>query len=180
MSMEHLIKGFIILILSSLILSCKNEEDYKFSLTDDSSSSSEIIFPLTMNGSCITSPYGPRKSGYHHGIDLRTKQRETSSVFAIADGTVVASTGNNSEHSGEYIKIYHESLNIYSIYVHLSSKYVKQGNIVKKGEIIGVSGETGKTFGEHLHFGIKDKYNSFIDPAVWMEDHGLKFNLCKK
>jgi murein DD-endopeptidase MepM/ murein hydrolase activator NlpD len=173
--MDIIKKSFYLSLFSLLLFfSCSRKETVSM-LTDDEKN--QIIAPLTMD-TCITSIYGTRKGGFHNGIDLRTKHKNTSSVFAIADGVVVASE-NDSAHSGEYVKIYHGEIGIFSVYAHLSSKYVMPGDTVAKGDVIGVAGETGRTFGEHLHFGIKNNEDQFIDPAKWLEKNSILIEKCK-
>jgi murein DD-endopeptidase MepM/ murein hydrolase activator NlpD len=173
MSVESMKKVLLLFLLATFLFSCNSREIVP-QLADDEAT--PVTTPLTMD-TCITSKYGQRRDGFHNGIDLRTKHRTTSSVFAIADGVVKASA-NDSGHAGEYVKIYHEELEIFTVYAHLSSKYVRAGDAVSKGEVIGVAGETGRTRGEHLHFGIKNRKDKFIDPVKWLKNKLIFFEEC--
>ena len=103
----------------------------------------------------ITSPFGTRRNingryiSIHHGTDFRAPMG--TPVKAINAG-VVAFTGNLVL-SGKTVVIDHGK-GLYSLYGHLSSPCVKRGDPVEKGQIIGLSGSTGRATGPHLHLGV--------------------------
>ena len=84
-----------------------------------------------------------------------------SSLFASADGTVLIakSTGWNGGY-GQYVVIKHPN-NTQTLYAHMSSVSVSVGQSVKKGQTIGLSGNTGRSTGPHLHFEIRGAKNPF-------------------
>ena len=96
---------------------------------------------------------GGRK--YHLGSDMKGS---SNNLMAIMDGTVAASGWNSA--NGNYIIIKHTSLlgqTFYSFYAHLSKIGVSAGQSVKKGQNIGVIGNTGSSSaGTHLHLAIVD------------------------
>jgi len=103
----------------------------------------------------ITSVFGARRKingsyfSVHHGVDFRA--RPGTAVHAINTGKVVFYgslflTGNT-------VVIDH-GLGLYSLYAHLKSIAVKMGNPIKKGGVIGYSGNTGRSTGPHLHLGV--------------------------
>ncbi len=103
----------------------------------------------------------PSKSRTHHsGLDITSSSDKT--VYAPAAGTV-KSTGYNSA-NGNYIVIKHSIGNktVYSFYAHLKSKSikVKNGQKVSKGTKLATYGNTGRSFGAHLHFAITDTYKN--------------------
>ncbi|MFA5386596.1 MAG: peptidoglycan DD-metalloendopeptidase family protein [Candidatus Paceibacterota bacterium] len=108
----------------------------------------------------LTQSYGAAsrlyKSGVHNGIDIGTPIG--TPVYAADDG-VVTTVGNNDKSSyaryqyGRYILIKHNN-NFETIYAHLSRQVVQSGASVKRGDIIGYSGNTGFSTGPHLHFGV--------------------------
>ncbi len=98
----------------------------------------------------ITSAYGWRKSGFHHGLDIAGKVGDP--IRAAANGSV--------EHTG-YQPIYGQTIILEhengkkTVYAHLEKIYVKKGQEVKQGKIIGSVGTSGRTTGPHLHFEIR-------------------------
>ncbi len=112
--------------------------------------SSEFIAPLQ---SKITSSFGKARvyngtlKGYHSGTDYRAKVGER--VKTANDGVVVLV--KNRFYSGGSIVVDHGQ-GIYTCYFHLSRFHVKEGERVKKGQVIGLSGKSGRVTGPHLHF----------------------------
>ncbi len=107
----------------------------------------------------ISSPFGEREhplsgqDSFHNGIDIKGETGDP--VKATEDGKVTKSTYN--QYSGNFIVITHTD-GYTSSYAHLAKSNVKEGQTVKKGDIIGLIGSTGSATGPHLHFEIrKDK-----------------------
>ena len=119
----------------------------------------------------ITQAY---KKGIHNGIDLVKSRYCLDDIIAHTDGKVVlVQTGykNNNLASGmaafgNCVKIDHGN-GIYTLYAHLSSVSVKKGQTVKKGDTLGYMGNTGRSFGGHLHFEVFDG-NTKIDPTPYI------------
>lgn len=137
-----------------------------------------------------------RPNHFHAGFDLKTNQREGLSVHAIADGYVsrikISTFGN-----GKCIYITHPN-GYTSVYGHLQTAvgpiqdYVKKTHYkeqsyeiemflkpnelpVTKGQIIGLSGNTGSSEGPHLHFEIRDSKTEFvINPIFFGFDKNIK------
>lgn len=128
---------------------------------------SSLIWPCP-SSHLISSTFGNRKqpkkgaSTYHKGIDISASTG--ANVIASADGEVVISSYNYS--SGNYIMIDHGS-GVFTIYMHLSNKYVKEGKEVKQGDSIGTVGSTGVSTGPHLHFGVR-KNGQYVDPQQFV------------
>jgi murein DD-endopeptidase MepM/ murein hydrolase activator NlpD len=91
-------------------------------------------------------PFTGRKA-FHHGIDLAVP--ENTKVFSCGSGKVIEATYNRT--NGNYVIIDHEN-GYKSYYGHLSSELVKYGDHVIKGQIIGLSGNTGMSTGPHIHY----------------------------
>lgn len=110
----------------------------------------------------ITSPFGMRDllgMWWHNGVDA--KAHIGINVYAVDDGIVKVSH-NNKNGYGNYIVIDHG--NYASLYAHLSISHVVVGDIVRAGNIIGLTGATGQITGPHLHFEIRlGKYTTFWD-----------------
>ena len=102
----------------------------------------------------ITSDYGIRyhpvlkKKKYHSGVDLRAN--ENTKVYATASG-VVRFLGNQKNGYGKYLIIQH-NYGFETIYAHLNKFKVKNGDIIKKGDVIALTGNTGRSTGPHLHY----------------------------
>lgn len=113
-----------------------------------------LSFPLA--NPRITQEYGATafaarayKTQFHNGMDFAAPIG--TPVLAAADG-VVTTVGNNGRvQYGRYIVIKHGN-NLSTLYGHLSRQAVTEGEAVKRGDIIGYSGNTGYSTGPHLHF----------------------------
>lgn len=101
-------------------------------------------------------------SGTHDGIDIRVPVG--TPVVATMNGRVVQ-VGNQPRGYGLYVVLEHpdvpdpenpqrKTTTLYTVYAHLSSIYVAEGNLLQKGTRIALSGNTGKSTGPHLHFQI--------------------------
>jgi murein DD-endopeptidase MepM/ murein hydrolase activator NlpD len=103
----------------------------------------------------VTSEFGVRESPFrtgvefHKGLDIST--RFGKEVVAPADGLVIVSAYDQQE--GNFIKIDH-GRGLATGFAHLSRMAVKQGVRVKKGDIIGYVGDTGRSTGSHLHYSV--------------------------
>ena len=105
----------------------------------------------------ITQPFKP---GIHEALDLRAS--ENTPIRAVHNGTIHNTYFNHQ--GGKQILINHDN-NYRSGYAHLNEIHVVPGQTVKKGDIIGLSGNTGFTTGAHLHFTMR-KNGQKIDPEL--------------
>jgi len=104
----------------------------------------------------ITSPYGPRSSGFHTGTDIAGRNAAGDlcygyPVVAANSGTVIAVRNLGSKSYGRYIIIDHGG-GCKTLYAHLSKAEVKEGDTVTRGQEIAKAGSTGNSTGPHLHF----------------------------
>ncbi len=126
------------------------------------SSYPSITYPL--KSIKVTSPYGYRrdpftgKQSWHNGLDLRAKNEP---AYAMMDG-IVEKVGYDNR-SGNYVTLRHG--NYYVSYCHLSSIIVRKGEYVYPGIIVGVTGNSGRSTGSHLHLTCK-KDGKSINPAI--------------
>lgn len=110
----------------------------------------DFIYPLN---SKITSNFGTKRvyngelKSYHGGTDFQAK--DNTPIIASNSGIIKIS--KNRFYSGNSIVIDHGQ-GVYSCYFHLSSMNFKVGDFIKKGQILGLSGSTGRITGPHLHF----------------------------
>ncbi len=100
---------------------------------------------------------------FHSGIDIPAGKGEP--VHASADGIVWDSTIYDA--SGESIYIQHDN-GWFTCYFHLSSRMVEKGDRVKKGDVIGLVGSTGRSTGDHLHFGLFDRNWKPVNPLLYL------------
>ena len=100
-------------------------------------------YPLP--GAKVISPYGGKRR--HAGIDLKTKPNDE--IVAAFDGVVTRSSRYSAY--GNCIIIRHAN-GLETLYSHQSKNLVKVGDKVKAGQVIGLTGRTGRATTEHLHF----------------------------
>ncbi len=111
----------------------------------------------------VTSPYGyrPRFKRVHKGIDLKLQVGDT--VRAAFDGRVRL-TNFEGKGYGYYVILRHPN-GLETVYGHLSRFLVKPDQYVKAGDPIALGGNTGRSFGSHLHF--ETRYMGYpINPAA--------------
>jgi murein DD-endopeptidase MepM/ murein hydrolase activator NlpD len=103
----------------------------------------------------LTGTFGGRSDpftgepGFHQGLDISTDKGQP--VFATADGSV-----ESASYSGDYgnLVVLKHAFGLSTRYGHLSSFGVKPGQEVKRGDIVGYVGSTGRSTGAHLHYEI--------------------------
>lgn len=126
------------------------------------SSYPSITYPL--KSIKVTSPYGYRrdpitgKQSWHNGLDLRAKNEP---AYSMMEG-IVEKIGYDSR-SGNYVTLKHGNYHV--SYCHLSFVIVGKGERVFSGTIVGVTGNTGRSTGNHLHLTCKKDGKSF-NPAI--------------
>ncbi|MCZ6874490.1 MAG: M23 family metallopeptidase [bacterium] len=108
-------------------------------------------------------PISGSKRDFHYGIDIAGPRE--SPIIAPADAKVLK-VGKD-KYLGVYVKLDHSS-QIKTLYGHLAVAAVKVGQTVKRGDVIGYMGNTGRSTGTHLHYGIlvDGKYVNPLD-FVW-------------
>ena len=121
-------------------------EEVKITLVDDKH---KFVFPTPYEARA-TSHFGPRRRRFHYGVDLA--QPTGKDIHAAFDGVVRVSKYNKSY--GNLIVIRHDN-GLETYYAHLSQRYAKVGMQVKAGDVIGLCGNTGRSYGSHLHFEIR-------------------------
>src|SRR5690625_3400628 len=119
----------------------------------------------------ISSYYGYRSfngGGKHYGIDIANSTG--TPVSAAASGIVTRA--DYSPSYGNVIYIYHAELNLTTVYAHLNSISVEYGDKVSSGQGIGTVGNTGNSFGAHLHFETHYggwSYHGGVDPMQFLK-----------
>lgn len=118
----------------------------------------KFIWPIERSQVWVSQGF---KHGKHMAIDMATKPG--TNVMAADTGTVIEADWSDNGY-GYHIVIDH-GIDYITVYAHLSEYYVKEGDIVKKGDVIGVVGSTGNSTGPHLHFEVRD-YGYLVDPLL--------------
>ncbi len=117
----------------------------------------------------ITSKFGKRRhpitkqKSFHNGLDLRAKLN--TNVYATADGIV--RDASRDKFSGKRLMIAH-NFGFETRYAHLDKMTVERGDIVQKGDLIGLSGNSGRSSGPHLHYEVRYLGRS-LDPEHFVK-----------
>ena len=128
------------------------------------------------SGMCIiTQGY---KKGVHDGVDLVNTNSKGDHILgwevAHSDGVVVATrnncTGFENGSYGNYVKLRHDN-GYYTMYAHMAynTVKVKVGDKVKRGQVLGYMGNTGYSFGGHLHWEVRTPSDIKIDPIPYLD-----------
>lgn len=122
----------------------------------------------------ITSKYGERilngKKEFHPGIDIGSKS-DNPIIYCAISGTVVASGWSDSFGWRVWVKI---EPNLFSVYGHMKEidSQIHNGMEIKEGNPIGIMGNTGHSFGRHLHYEHRTMPNvkgAHVEPKVISE-----------
>lgn len=163
-----------------------------------------VYRPLRDNGAVKTAPFlgnwklgnYVRGFGWHTGEDYAYPRKDGGlgePVFAAADGVVVeASDPLSLVGFGNLVMIQHPQLGVWTRYAHLQHRFVRAGETVRAGQLIGQMGSTG-TRKTHLHFDVPDQplpharwwpgpsdslnarqevLSRFVEPSRWLYEHG--------
>ena len=137
----------------------------------DAEAATEDIYLLPLDDYQFVSPYGVRFGKLHAGIDL-----------AAADGTPYKAVHGGKVTSAGYNGGYGYSITIEQadgteiIYAHSRRLLVKKGDVVKAGQVIAEVGNTGYSYGTHLHLEVHVK-GTPVDPIVFFQERGVDIKL---
>ncbi|MCB0771004.1 MAG: peptidoglycan DD-metalloendopeptidase family protein [Flavobacteriales bacterium] len=104
----------------------------------------------------MTSPYGMRRGRMHYGVDLDLTTGDP--VVAAFSGMVRISKYNKS--FGNVVVVRHYN-GLETLYAHLSKRHVEPGTLIEAGDTLGLGGNTGRSYGSHLHFEVR-----FLDQPI--------------
>ena len=110
--------------------------------------------------------YQEWRGGVHNGIDIGASYGDP--IYAAASGTVWIAGWSDS--AGNWVVINHGG-GVLSVYMHASALYVSSGQYVSAGQTIAAVGNTGYSFGAHLHFGIMVGSSGGYD-GYWVDPLG--------
>ena len=128
------------------------------------------IWPLRDVRGYVTSYFGPTTHPFtkhwylHKGIDIAYSRG--TKVVSTADGKVIEKAFD-AEGYGNYIVIKHK-YGFYTRYAHMDKVYVKEGQNVQQGEVIGTLGSTGLSTGPHLHYEVRIG-SQVVDPQRYLD-----------
>lgn len=115
------------------------------------------------------------KAGVHNGIDVVNKNYTLGYICSHSDGNVVDTRdglGNmpNSSSYGNYVKVKHDN-GYCTLYAHLEkgTLAVANGQRVAKGQRLGFMGNSGNSYGAHLHFEVRNESDQRIDPTPFLD-----------
>ena len=122
----------------------------------------------------ISGAYGIRTYRMHRGVDLGLCHGEDRTIVAAFAGKVVKTRNQGRRRGyGKYVILDHGN-GLTTLYAHLSKWNVKVGDTLQAGDTIGIGGNTGRSFGAHLHFEMR--YNGlYIDPSTVFDFENGKF-----
>lgn len=159
--------------LEALVREAKQQEEALESLTQVAEqrstqwASTPSIWPVR---GWVTSAFGPRvspfteKPAWHDGLDIGAQAN--SPVQAPALGRVVTVAFDSK--MGNMVKLDH-GYGIETVYGHLAKSLVKEGQRVKRGDVVALVGSTGLSTGPHLHYMVK-KNGQALDPTKFILD----------
>lgn len=151
-------------------------------------SESGFLWPLDASINTLSSLYGSRpdpitgRADNHTGIDIPAARG--TPIYASKSGVVTTSVyGSGSSWSyGNYVVVSHSD-GTSTLYAHMSSRAVSEGQTVSQGDVVGYVGTTGRSTGNHLHFEIRvngsrtDPLNYFTDLTLYYRSGGQKVQL---
>lgn len=122
------------------------------------------VFAHPCPNAVVTSPFGYRTfdNSFHNGLDLAAP--EGTPTYAAESGTVLYARWSDS--AGNWVVIDHGG-GLVTKYMHHSSYIVSEGQHVEKGQQIGFVGNTGNSFGAHLHFQVEQN-GTPVDPEQYL------------
>lgn len=132
----------------------------------------EFILPYRSGSVTLTSRFGWRtlngKQDYHKGVDLVGTDKTLVSPCdgVVRSSTIITDKSNTTWEWGNYIRIDRaDGLQIFMC--HMASRNVTVGQTVKAGDIVGIEGNTGYSFGSHCHFEVR-KNGTSVDPTPYL------------
>lgn len=165
-----------------------SQMQYSSNVTLLTMESNKLYYPPVIPGNgakiTITSDYGMRQHPTtkemtpHNGVDIAVRY---APVFATEDQGKVTFVGNitNGGHAVKVEYTHADGKKYETTYMHLNSSNVKVGDVVNAGQQLGVSGNSGRSTGPHLHFEVKefaqgDTTGKTIDPAQYLNEINVR------
>jgi lipoprotein NlpD len=112
----------------------------------------------------LSSSFGQRGSRLHTGIDI---SGERGTPIVAADAGIVLFSGRGPSGYGNIVMLHHTH-GLTTLYAHNEHNVVRQGERVRRGQVIAFMGDTGRASGTHLHFEVHQD-GRLTDPRRWLE-----------
>ncbi|MBR6521785.1 MAG: peptidoglycan DD-metalloendopeptidase family protein [Oscillospiraceae bacterium] len=125
--------------------------------------SASSVYVTSLFGNRLHPVYGYYRT--HYGIDIGASYG--TNILAADGGYVVTSTYGSGY--GNYVMIDHGE-GRYTLYAHMTTRYVNEGDVVLQGDVIGIVGSTGVSTGPHIHFEVYDG-GERIDPLQFFTNY---------
>lgn len=106
-----------------------------------------------------------KKRQFHRGLDMAAKMK--TPIRATADAVVEYVQSKDRGDYGRVVKLRH-NFGFLTIYAHMNKTLVKVGQVIKKGEIIGLTGNSGRSSGPHLHYEVRYA-NKVLNPKYFLK-----------
>ncbi|MBI5676332.1 MAG: M23 family metallopeptidase [Nitrospirae bacterium] len=147
-------------------------------------SSPEILWRggfLQLKNGQVMATYGDKRTYLYNGSAISSSVHLGYDLASLAHSPVEAANNGVVKYAGELgiygnAVIIDHGLGVMSLYGHLSTIMVKEGQSVNKGDIIAKTGSTGLAGGDHLHFGILVQGYE-VSPLFWWDEHWIKDNI---
>lgn len=147
-------------------------------------SSPEILWRggfLQLKNGQVMATYGDKRTYLYNGSAISSSVHLGYDLASLANSPVEAANTGVVKFAGELgiygnTVIIDHGLGLMSLYGHLSTLMVNEGQTVNKGEIIAKTGATGLAGGDHLHFGIL-VHGYEVSPLYWWDEHWIKVNI---
>lgn len=132
--------------------------------------SRSLVFPVAGSKSAIRDKWGASRAGgirRHKGIDIHA--RKGTPVVAVCDGVIT--NRDLTPIGGKTLWLKSPGQPWTAYYAHLDQQYVREGQRVRKGQVIGTVGNTGnaRTTPSHLHFGVTQG-SHWVNPLPYVQD----------
>ena len=133
-----------------------------------SGNAGNMVWPLPYSDVYVSSRFKYRWGKQHNGIDTcRWSGTHGADVVAVKSGTIEVANWGYGGGYGNYVVVNHGD-GVLTYYAHLSNITVSVGQSVQQGQVIGQAGNTGYSFGAHLHFGLMIN-GSWVDPLKYLD-----------
>lgn len=133
-----------------------------------SGNAGDMVWPLPYSDVYVSSRFKFRWGKQHNGIDTcRWSGTHGADVVSVKKGTIEVANWGWGGGYGNYVVVNHGD-GVLTYYAHLSNITVSVGQSVQQGQVIGQAGNTGYSFGAHLHFGLMINGN-WVDPLKYLD-----------